>query len=180
MVRWVDKVSYLGRDLEDALTVGIVKKDDVPRKVRETLGLTNREIIATLVAEIVERSSRNSIAVGDEVHDALNTFYKFNMERIYRDDRVTRHYGQVERAMEPMFKEFLRLIEKARKRNEAAELFPDRKEKCIEVLAAFLKDDVRSWREETAAQLAMDYIAGMTDNFFMSSLRELFFPRATA
>lgn len=180
VVRWVDKVSYLGRDLEDALTVGIVKEDEIPRKVRETLGITNREIIGALVAEIVEHSSRNSIAVGNRVHDALNTFYNFNMKRIYQDERVTRHYGQVERAMDPMFKQFLHLIEEARDRNETTELFPGRKEKCIEVLAAFLKDDVRSWREENPAQLAIDYIAGMTDNFFIFSLRELFFPRATA
>ena len=177
VVRWADKVAYIGRDLEDALTVKLLRKREVPDKVRKTLGTSNREIIASLVRDIVVHSDEQDlIAVSDDVHEALNELYSFSVDRIYNSPMVTDRFKQVRRAMEFMFGEFLRLVESARGR-EDRRLFKDhRGVRCIEVLAEFLKRDVRAWREEKPPRLVVDFIAGMTDSFFEEAFKELFLP----
>ena len=52
VVRWSDKISYLGRDLEDAYTLELAKPEQVPKSVRERLGVTNREMINHLIEDL--------------------------------------------------------------------------------------------------------------------------------
>ena len=55
-----------------------------------------------------------------------------------------------------------------------------RTEDCILVFRDFLREDVRDWRNQNPVQLVIDYIAGMTDSFFIDSFKELFLPAGTA
>jgi dGTPase len=179
VVRWADRAAYLGRDLEDAVITGLLDVEDLPRDVKEHLGRDNPSIIGALVHNIVEHSTREKIAVSPEVAGALNEFNDFNVRRIYQNPKVTRYFPQVERAMRSMFREFVKLIKRAKERPHD-DLFPNRKEHCIEILDDFLKNDERSWREQAPPQLAADFIAGMTDPFFISTFEELFLPKSTA
>jgi dGTPase len=49
LVRVADTVSYIGRDIEDAITLGIIKRPDIPRDIVRTLGDTNGKIVYRLV-----------------------------------------------------------------------------------------------------------------------------------
>ena len=48
--------------------------------------------------------------------------------------------------------------------------------RTLEVLHEFLTEDVRTWQDESPAQVAIDFVAGMTDSFFVTAFNELFFP----
>ena len=185
VVRWADKVAYLGRDLEDAYTVRVVCRGDIPPADRDELGTTNREIIARLVGDICRHSlDRDMITVSPEVHAALNALYSFSDERIYKAPRVQRHFEQIDSAMRFMFDRLMEMIKEARSR-EDGKLFPDSQRfagksgaSCVDVLSKFLEDDMPTWRETQPARLVLDFIAGMTDSFFISSFEELFLPRS--
>jgi len=49
VVRMCDSVAYVGQDLEDAIRLGMLKKEDLPEEVTSTLGSSNSEIINSLV-----------------------------------------------------------------------------------------------------------------------------------
>lgn len=80
--------------------------------------------------------------------------------------------------MEFMFAELVGLITQARDYPDE-KLLADRNGRCITVLREFLRRDVRDWRSIEPAQLAIDFIAGMTDSFFIYSFQELFLPMGT-
>ena len=53
LVKLCDTMSYLGRDIEDAIQLGILTRDEVPLT---SLGQTNREILAFLAQDIIKQS----------------------------------------------------------------------------------------------------------------------------
>ena len=179
VVRMADKVAYLGRDLEDAVAMELVKRSHIPKEVREHLGDTNRVIIASLVGDIVaESQDLKAIRISPEVCAAMQTFNEFSRERIYEHEKVVSYFKQIDRAMKVMYKELRDLIKAAGSQPNGI-LFPDRDEECIKVLEQFLLKDVAKWRSVAPAQLAIDFIAGMTDSYFIRSFQEMFLPHST-
>ncbi len=177
VVRWADKVAYLGRDLEDAITLKLVKIDQLPEAVKRVLGVTNREIIAKLVTELTGNGSdEDCIFIGDSVHEALNALYHFNKERIYETDEATHHFTQIERAMRFLFKFLMARLKEASGDIKSVQ---QGHEKCLRVFAEFLKDDIRDWQNKSRPQLVIDFIAGMTDLYFTSTFTELFLPKSS-
>lgn len=174
VVRVADKVAYLGRDLEDALSVGIVCENDIPDTVRTILGTRNGAIIGALIGDIYNNSQkRDAVCLSPRVHDALNEFYEFSKARIYQSPKVTHSFAAIGASIERMFSHLLRLITEWLSRGKGGPDLPGDGGKCLEVLVEFLRDDVRLWREEKPAQLVIDFIAGMTDTFFMDCYEEL-------
>ena len=53
VVKLADVISYSGRDLEDAIRLGFIKREDVPKNITEVLGNTNRDIVNTLVVDVI-------------------------------------------------------------------------------------------------------------------------------
>ena len=56
VVRISDIIAYIGRDIEDAILLGKWKREDIPENIKKVLGDSNREIINTIVLEIVNNS----------------------------------------------------------------------------------------------------------------------------
>jgi dGTPase len=180
VVRWSDKIAYLGRDLEDALELKLISLGDVPEVVQDRLGLTNGAIIGSLISDLLKNSNEDCLSVSEEVHESLNALYKFNMERIYKSKQATSSFSQVSLAMTAMY-EYIRLVIVSAQEKGDVESLLDAKgirgTWTMAVLREFLEKDVRDWRTQKSEQLAIDYVAGMTDSFFVSAFTELFFPK---
>jgi len=176
VVRWSDKIAYLGRDLEDALTLGLVSRTEVPQEVQRVLGVSNREVISALVGELVRNGiDDDRLAVSDQVHTALNAFYDFNMESIYKAPQAQHAFNQIDRAMRILFELLLDRLQKAQGDLDA---IGSNGERSLGVFRDFLEDDIRNWEKEKPEQLVIDFIAGMTDSFFCQSFSELFLPQS--
>ena len=52
VVRMADTISYIGRDIEDAIRLGLIKRGDLPGDCRRILGETNGTIVYTLVEDL--------------------------------------------------------------------------------------------------------------------------------
>ncbi len=179
VVRAADRVAYLGRDFEDAVDAKIVNRRDLPAGVRNTLGSTNREFIANLVHDIVQHSrGQGFIAINGEVRKALREFQEFSVERIYRHPKVTACFAQIKLAIGSMFD---LLVEKL-----GADEVPPKAdlddEAChaITFLAEFRDEDLPETYDASNEQLVLDYIGGMTDQFFTRCYTELFLPHGSA
>ena len=53
VVRMADTISYIGRDLEDAIRLDIIKRSDIPKESVEYLGRTNGTIVFKLVSDML-------------------------------------------------------------------------------------------------------------------------------
>ena len=177
VVRWADKIAYLGRDLEDAQALGMIETKDIPESVRETLGVSNREIIGSLVRELVHNGvADDSLRVSEDIHSALNELFGFNLDRIYNAIEARSPFTQVDRAMRVLFELLLDRLGGAKGDLDAIRQPEDGP--CMGVLRDFLNEDVRDWQRENGARLVIDFVAGMTDPFFCRALTEMLLPRS--
>jgi len=86
VVRISDVIAYIGRDIEDAITLKVIRKNDIPREIRRTLGFPNDKIIHTLVLDLVKNSyDKDYLAFSEDVFNALNDLLKFNKVSIYQN-----------------------------------------------------------------------------------------------
>ena len=84
VVRISDVIAYIGRDIEDAITLGKLDRNSIPKEITDVLGNNNREIINNIVLDIVENSyEQGKIIISDKVFDAMNKLMTFNYKNIY-------------------------------------------------------------------------------------------------
>ena len=161
VVRISDIVGYIGRDIEDAIMLGIIKREELPDSISNVLGTTNREIINTIVMDIVNNSlNKPYIKLSDDVFKALCDLKKFNYEYIYK-------YGMTDEMREyysiGMNKLFTRYLDDIRNKNYESDIF-----------TIFLNGQSDKYNLNTSdKRKVIDFIAGMTDDFFMNEVNNL-------
>jgi dGTPase len=177
LVRLVDRIAYLGRDLEDAIKAEIVKKNDVPPAIVKNLGTENGQIIGCFVNDTIANSmDKDSIAMSEEVFAYMTLLKDFNYERIYRNPEVERKSRKAGNIIELLFEEMERILASAeRGRNTSFVAGLVRDAPLMEVFFHFIKntnysDATPSWR------IVTDYLAGMTDLFAERTFGQLFLP----
>lgn len=161
LVKLCDTMSYLGRDIEDALSLGILNMDEVPKTI---LGKRNREILSVLAADIIRHSyEKEYIAISEEAYEALRTLRRFNFQHIYSHPKLKVESSKIKRGYRLLFEWLL-------------EDFQQRKEQSY-LWSHFLHKRTETYLKLTSpVQMVIDYVAGMTDSFFVRTLEKLFIP----
>ena len=78
-VRFADTISYIGRDIEDAILLKLIKRKDIPKNCKKILGDTNRKILNTLIMDLLTFSLDNdTIGYSEEIFKALKALKIFN------------------------------------------------------------------------------------------------------
>ena len=94
VVKVADKISYIGRDIEDAVTLGILDGhlDELYQLLnynRIDKTLNNSNMIHYLVANLCENSSPDKgLCFSDEAFHLINKVKEFNYKNIYFCDRI--------------------------------------------------------------------------------------------
>jgi dGTPase len=155
VVRMADTVAYIGRDLEDAIRLGIIQRTDVPAEVTAMLGNTNGTIVYNLVTDIIRQShQKSSIALSDTMSNALMQLKEFNLTFIYMNPLIKQHAATIERLFELLFHQYLLDLHNE---NRASKIY-----------ASFLADMSADYIEASPpAEIVRDFIAGMTDRYFL-------------
>ncbi len=105
LVKLCDTMSYLGRDIEDAISLGILSRSDVPKTI---LGTTNREILSVLAQDMIEQSfEKEYLAISVKSYDALKVLRQFNFERIYIHPKLKVESKKIERSYRILFETLL-------------------------------------------------------------------------
>lgn len=164
VMRFSDTVGYIGRDIEDAIRLGLIRRADLPRECVAVLGDTNGQIVYRLVTDIIRHSrDQEYVSFGPEVSEALGALKRFNYERIYLNPRIKIRAGHIAGLFRLLFDTYLGDLEK------------DRRESVI--FTRFLADMSPEYREShRPAEVARDFIAGMTDNYFLRQCPEALRP----
>jgi len=167
VVRMADTISYIGRDIEDAIRLGLIQRDDIPDGCRSVLGDSNGTIVYNLVEDLVVNSlDQPNLNFSARVGDALQELKRFNREYIYKNIRVKKQTSKVKLMFSLLFE---KLYEDLDKLGEAAVIYKE-----------FLKGMSETYRSKTpAAGMVRDFIAGMTDAFFMDQCQKHLIPKTT-
>jgi dGTPase len=177
LVRLVDRIAYLGRDLEDAIKAGIVRKTDVPQSIVKNLGIENGRIIGCFVNDTIANSmDKDAIAMSEEVFEYMRQLKDFNYAYIYQNHDVERKSRKAGMIIERLYEELEKVLtDSDRGRNAGYVQNLVREAPLLEVFFHFIKntnftDETPRWR------IVVDYLAGMTDLFAERTFGQLFLP----
>lgn len=166
LVRFVDTIAFVGRDIEDAVTIGLIKWEEFPK----VLGNSNREIVNNLAMDLIEHSrGRDEIRYSAMRFDQLRILRDFNYKRIYNNPLIKTQKDKVRGMFDALYTRFLSDVKAGR---IDAPIFTDH----INRIDA---NDTRQtyFRGTFPEIIVIDYIAGMTDDYFMNIFHEIFTPR---
>lgn len=165
VVRIADVISYIGRDIEDAITIGLIKREALPSEATEIIGNQNREIINNLTMDLIHNSfDKDFISFSEPVFKALKILMKFNYESIYFHPMILEEKKRLREVFLKLFDTFLDDLNS--NRNESS---------IFDHLSRYIPE----YREKNPpARLVADFMAGMTDDFIVSQYQERFVPRS--
>ena len=169
VVRISDMVAYVGKDRQDAEKAGLQISD--PDFAAETgLGAENYEIIRNISANIIKNSiGKDYLRMDGPVFDALTKIKNRNTEHIYEHDAVVGTYNA---AIKPMMDNMYgQLLEDVEKRVFSSPVF--RHHINNGAVTKCYRNASRQITEEPN-QIVVDYIASMTDDYFIDLYRFLF------
>ncbi len=167
IVRLVDKIAYVGRDIEDAVRVKLMNMQDIDKNIRNELGNTNGEIINTLVIDLVENSyEKDCIQLSKEKGEALEKLINENVRLIYKADKITRYEKIAQTTIEGLFVSLLNSLEDFEKLKNSDN-------KVYRMFYNYIIDKDYD-QNESDAQKAIDFLAGMTDSFAQNCFEEIY------
>jgi len=165
VVRLSDVIGYIGRDIEDAITLGIVERTDIPENPRKILGDTNSKIVDTLIKDVIINSiGKPYLTFSEEVFNALMELKEWNYEKIYNSEKANANYDRIEKLFTRLYYFYL---EKLKEVNVEEELQKNTITASERVLYHFVQKMMEK-PNQNIKRVVVDYIAGQTDKFFLN------------
>jgi len=160
VVRMADTVAYIGRDIEDAILLGLIKREDTPASCRELLGSSNGEIVYTLVTDLIGNSlipdkddtETGHIGFSEPIAEQLEILKTFNYTNIYLHPKTKENLPLIKNCYQSLFAHYLLHLQN-NSATQAIDLMTDMNSKYL--------------ASHPPAAMVCDYIAGMTDDFFL-------------
>ena len=156
VLRISDIIAYIGRDIEDAISLNILKEEDIPLFIKKELGSTNSEIINTLVLDIIKESTnKNYIKLSKSKYEALKKLKEFNYKHIYNKSNTKEKIKYYEKIFNSLFNIYLNELE-----NKKGDIYE------------YYKKMNEEYKKNNKKRIVVDYIAGMTDNYIIKKYIE--------
>jgi len=166
VMRISDIIAYLGKDRQDAEKAEILKTDSYENCA---IGTYNAEIINNLIVNIIENSYGKPYIKMDERHfEALKKAKQDNYRLIYKNDSVK---SKLESTVKQMMREtYEKLLEDLNRCDKTSPIFTHH---IAYVTKAHYKREL-PYEETEPNQIVVDYIASMTDDYFIDLYAHLF------
>lgn len=166
VMRISDIIAYLGKDRQDAEKADVLKTDAYENCA---IGTYNAEIINNLIVNIIENSyGKDYIKMDLEHFDALKKAKADNYELIYKNDIVK---AEMESTVKPMMNEmYEKLLDDLINENKSSPVFTHH----IDYINKAHYKRKTPYEQTEANQIVVDYIASMTDDYFVDLYSHLF------
>ena len=160
VVRISDIIAYIGRDIEDAINLGVLKREDIPKDITNVLGNTNSEIINNIINDIIVNSmDKPYIRLSDEMYVTLQKLMNFNYKNIYYKSMNKDDYNFYKENMDKLYQKYVKDIEEENFDSDIFKLFLD-------------KQNIDYNSNTKTKRKVIDFIAGMTDDYFLKSVKK--------
>lgn len=160
VVRMADTVAYIGRDIEDAILLGLIQREDIPKSCRKLLGSSNGDIVYTLVTDLIANSfipdsvkdGTGHIGFSQNIGEQVKQLKQFNYSFIYLHPETKQNLPLIKNCYQCLFSHYLDYL-KTGKTTDSIDIMTDM--------------DPDYLATHSPAAMVCDYIAGMTDDFFL-------------
>jgi dGTPase len=194
VVKISDKISYVGRDIEDAIALSIL--DD--KKLNELTDiistkdekLNNTIIINKLIGDLCQNSSiENGLCFSDDGFKMLNAIKKFNYENIYKNERLkasNQYFSLVLNQIYDTLKKAYAGKNTSLEIKKLSKFYPNMSGSFLDWLHCYwdladrthtnLKNKIIylvSQNEKDYNKAILDYISGMTDKYAIETYNEI-------
>ncbi len=149
--RFADRIAYLTHDVSDALRAGVLEYHDIPTEALTTFGATSREWIGVMVTSVIEAShAAGEVTMSPDHLEVMETLRDFMFEQVY-------------------------LSPESEAQKQKAIL-------VIQDLVGYYRQhpqevpDTYTVPGDEPLSRAIDYVAGMTDRFALTTHDRLFRP----
>lgn len=202
VVKLSDKIAYVGRDIEDAVRLRFLTKENMDMladmsKAYDKMAINTTVIIHNMIYDVCRNSTpEKGICLSETFHEQLKAIKKFNYEFIYRNKRLDPFTEYARLVIEQVF---LVLLDAYKGEDTVAELrrraefypelmgaFADWLSKfCVSGLDMFSNISEKTVKcrnkkiygnldsEEVYIGAILDYISGMSDNYAIKVFNEL-------
>lgn len=155
-----DIIGYIGRDIEDAINLGLFKRCDLPEDIVQVLGNNNKDIVNNIILDIIENSmDKDYIMMSNDVYKALFALKKFNYENIYNKSLTKEEIDYYRIGMRRIYDIYLEDVESDNKNSLIYKIF-------------LSKQNDRYINNTNNKRKVIDFIAGMTDDLFLHEIEK--------
>ena len=168
VVRVSDMIAYIGKDRQDAVDMGVLPSLSLFDST--VMGKGNAQIIHNLTVDIVNASyGRDCIALSEEMFADLKLAKAQNYELIYNQEGMA---GDTSNVVEDMFEEmYEKLLSDLRAGDESSPIISHHVNYLAAKSSSIKRDD---YLQTEPNQIVVDYMASMTDSYFMALYKHLF------
>ena len=162
VVRLSDIIAYIGRDIEDSIKIGIIKREELPKDITDVLGDNNSKIVDTLIKDIIINSfDKPYLTFSKNVFNALVKLMDWNYKNIYASPEANKHQDIIEELFYELYDCYLKKVESFEEN------------KGLTQSEKNLYDFIKGKDSDTSIKRALiDYIAGQTDQYFLNECIE--------
>ena len=191
VVKIADNISYLGRDLEDAVEMKIITSSDINSidKSIKAIRLNNTSIIGFFVKDLCDNSTiEEGLKFSPEAYEVMEKIRKFNYQKIYLNEKIQPTIRFFKVLMNELFytlkKEYngMNTIKNIKKMKRYYPELSERFANWLEKYCNTEDKDEKSFANKVIYDLnnekdyyraVIDYIAGMTDQYVVRIYNEL-------
>jgi dGTPase len=168
VVRVSDMIAYLGKDRQDALLMGTLKT--LSCFDSNAMGRRNTQIIHNITVDIINNSyGKSHLEMSRDIFEDLVRAKKQNYELIYNKEGLIAGTGNI---VEDMFSDmYEKLLDDCIKKDEGSCLFKHHITSLTGTSSSIIIED---YLGDDPNQIVVDYMASMTDNYFIALYAHLF------
>lgn len=161
VVRISDIISYVGRDIEDAIRLNFIKREDIPEKITNVLGDNNRDIVNKLVNDLINNSfGKNYLEFSQSIYEALQELIDFNYQNIYMKANNKEDIDYYKKVFNKLFDVYYQDI---LNNNRESSIY-------IHFLNKMSNDYINNTFDK---RIVIDYLALMTDEFLIKEYEKI-------
>ena len=186
VVKLVDKVAYLGRDLEDAVILEMIEEDEIPAELRGLIGTKNGEIVDYFVGDLIANSDAKRISLSGKASKLMSRLMDFSKAQIYDNKNITSYKIRVHDILETLFDRFMTVLGRYHDR-----VYDYRKDdlEIVRLLGTFIGNRSALYFKEEAAdfgndvqklhtRVVIDFLSTLTDRLVFEACKEYFLPKS--
>ncbi len=163
VVRISDVISYIGKDVEDAIRVGIIKQSDLPKEVTDILGFNNKSMINRLIGDLVIHSYELPyLQFSNEVFESLKCLLNFLTIKVHQHPVLVKENAKLIRMIKQLYDIYYE------------ELTDLENENCK--IKTFVAKMSSTYQSNDPALIVADYLSMMTDSYVLAEYESIFLP----
>ena len=186
IVRVADKISSLGRDMEDATELGIINAKEFPKDILDYLGIKpsdvkyqfNRALLKKIIYDIIDTTdSKGKVGMSNDGFEIIKNINTFSKENIYKAKEINDYKYYVEVILHNIYDSLSELFDKHDFNIETYKnCFIESYREFGDYLKAYKEF---YWKFDTGkTQILADYISGMSDNYAIGFSTDISIPKA--